>query len=232
MKSFDLNVNLRKETGKKSSTELRANGYVPCVLYGGKENVHFSAKRNDLQKILYTNHIYLVNLLLDGKKFISILQDIQFHSVTDEPLHIDFIEVWEDQPAVVSLPVTLNGSSEGVKAGGKLRQKRRYLKVSGMLKNLPETLEIDITPLNIGDYVKVGDLKYPDIELLDPPKSLVVGVTTSRIAKGMEAGEMGVIVTPEAEAAEGEAAEGEEAKGAEAATPKAGKAEGAKPEKE
>jgi len=226
MKSVDIVVNLRKETGKKSSAELRANGLIPCVLYGGKENVHFSAKVNELKKILYTNHIFLVNLNLESRKHIAILKEAQFHSVTDEPLHLDFIEVWEDKPAVVSLPVTLNGSSEGVRAGGKLHQKKRYLLVKGMLKDLPETLEIDITPLNIGDHIKVGDLKYPDIELLDPAKSLVVGVSTSRIAKGMEEGEMGVVVTPEAEVAEGETAESEEEKAAEG--PKAPKAEAGK----
>jgi large subunit ribosomal protein L25 len=205
MKSFDLNVELRKQTGKKSSVELRANGMIPCVLYGGQDIVHFAAKKNELKRILYTPHIYCINIILDGKKHLSFLQDSQFHPVTDEPLHIDFIEVWEDKPAIISLPIVITGSSEGVKAGGKLRQRRRYLKVKGLLKEIPETLEIDVTALRIGEHISVGDLKYPNLELLDPAKSMVVGVSTSRIAKGMEETEMGVVAPAEGEA-EGDAA--------------------------
>ena len=188
MKSIEIKADLRKETGKKSTIELRSRGDIPCVMYGGDNNVHFTAKMNDLRHIIYTHHIYLIKLDISGKQHQAILKDIQFHPVTDEPLHIDFIEVSDSKPATVSLPITLNGSSVGLKAGGKLRQRRRYLKVRGLISNLPEMLSIDITDLNIGDYLKVSDLSYPDLELLDPSRAMVVGVSTSRIAKGMEEG--------------------------------------------
>ena len=207
MKSIDIKVNLRKETGKKSTIELRNRGEVPCVMYGGEKNIHFTAKANDLRHIIYTHNVYIIKLDIEGKPYSAILKDIQFHAVTDEPLHIDFIEVSENNPAIVELPVSIIGSSVGIKAGGKLRQRRRYLKVKGLINNLPETLDIDITDLNIGQFLKVGDLKYPNLELLDPSRAMVVGVSASRISKGMEEGEVpGAEVEAEAEAgAEGEA---------------------------
>ena len=209
MKSIDIKVNLRKETGKKSTLELRNKGEVPCVMYGGENNVHFTAKANDLRHIIYTHNVYLVKLDVEGKKYSAILKDIQFHPVTDEPMHIDFIEVSESKPAVVELPITIVGSSVGIKAGGKLRQRRRYLKVRGLINNLPETLDVDITSLNIGQFLKVGDIKYPNLEILDPSRVMVVGVTASRISKGMEEGEVPSAEVEAEAGAEGEAEAGE-----------------------
>jgi len=214
MKSIEINGNLRKETGKKSTIELRNQGVVPCVIYGGKENINFSVKINDLRQIIYTHNVYLIKLNLDGQQYNAILKDTQFHPVTDEPVHLDFVEVSDNKPAVVSLPVTLTGSSIGLKEGGKLRQRRRYLKVKGMLKDLPETLVIDITDVNIGRFLKIADLKYPNLELLDPARAMVVGVATSRIAKGMEEGEVvsaavEVVAETVEEVAEGEKGEKE-----------------------
>lgn len=190
MKSIEIKVNLRKETGKKSTIELRSKGAVPCVMYGGEKNIHFTAKTNDLRHIIYTHNIYLIKLDIEGKQYKAMLKDIQFHPVTDEPLHLDFIEVSENKPATVELPVTITGSSVGIKAGGKLRQRRRFLKVRGLVSDLPETLDVDITDLNIGQYLKVGDLNYPNLELLDPSRVMVAGVGASRISKGMEEGEV------------------------------------------
>jgi large subunit ribosomal protein L25 len=213
MKSLELKANLRKETGKKSTVELRNQGFVPCVMYGGKENILFSVRLNDLHPIIYTHNVYLIKMNLDGQQYNVILKDIQFHPVTDEPVHLDFVEVSENKPAVVSLPVTLTGSSIGLREGGKLRQRRRYLTVKGMLKDLPETLDIDITDVNIGKFLKVGDLKYPNLELLDPARDMVVGVATSRIAKGMEEGVPVGAIIEEAEEAEEEEAGAKEEKG-------------------
>ncbi|MBN1599448.1 MAG: 50S ribosomal protein L25/general stress protein Ctc [Bacteroidales bacterium] len=206
MKSIEINAGLRKETGKKQTKTLRKYGNVPCVMYGGEEVVHFSAPANDFRHILYTHNVYLINLNIDGKKYQAILKDVQFHPVTDEVLHIDFIQVFQDVPAIVSMPVEIVGNSVGIKAGGKLRQRRRYLKVKGLIKDLPESLDIDITDLEIGDFIKVGDLYFENLELLDPSRAMVAGVSTSRLAKGMEI---------EEEVAEGE--EGVEAEGVETA---------------
>jgi large subunit ribosomal protein L25 len=186
MKSIEIKVESRKSTGKKESVNLRKQGLIPCVMYGGKENIHFATSLNDFRHVIYTHHIYLVILDVDGKKYHAILKDIQFHPVTDEVIHMDFIQVDESKPAVVSLPVTVTGNSVGIRAGGKLRQRKRYLKVRGLLNDLPETLTIDISELEIGKFIKIDDLKFDNLELLDPGKSMVVGVSTSRIAKGME----------------------------------------------
>lgn len=190
MKSIEIKINLRKETGKKSTVELRSMGEIPCVMYGGETNIHFTAKSNDLRHIIYTHDVFLIKLDSDGKQYNAILKDIQFHPVTDEPLHLDFIEVPDNKPAIVELPITITGNSTGIKAGGKLRQRRRYLKVKGLINDLPETLEVDITKLNIGQFLKVGDLSYTNLELLDPSRAMVVGVAASRISKGMEEGEV------------------------------------------
>jgi large subunit ribosomal protein L25 len=187
MKSIEIKVNLRKTTGKKQSAELHRKGLIPCVMYGGKENVHFVATLNEFRHIIYTPDIYVVKLEIEGeKKHLAILKEIQFHPVTDYPLHMDFIETFEDKPTIVSLPVAVVGNSAGVRAGGKMHLKKRYLKVKGLIKDLPETLTIDISDVEIGQYIKIGDLKYDNIELLDPVRAMVVGVSTSRVAKGME----------------------------------------------
>ena len=190
MKSIEIKGNLRKNLGKKHTAALRANGEVPCVIYGGEENVHFSSSENELRHIIYTPDIYLVKVSIDSKQYQVILQDIQFHPVSDKLLHLDFIEVSDVKPAVVSLPVKITGKSAGIMAGGKLRQRRRYLKVKGLIKDLPDVLTIEIDDLNIGDFIKVQDLDYPNLELLDPSRAMVVGVATSRLSKGMEIGEV------------------------------------------
>ena len=214
MKSLEINVIARKNTGKKPTKELRKQSMVPCVMYGGNEVLYFTAHENDFRHLIYSPNVYLVKLNIDGKKYDAVLKDLQFHPVSDKPIHIDFVEVHDNKEVVVSLPITITGSSAGIKAGGKLRQRKRYLKVKGLIKDFPETLEIDITNLNIGDAIKVSQLNFKNLELLDPKLAMVVGVTTSRVAKGMEAGETGVIPTAEvaAEGAEKPAADAEKEK--------------------
>jgi large subunit ribosomal protein L25 len=186
MKSIEINVKLRNSTGKKDSVNIRKQGLIPCVLYGGKENIHFATTLNDFRHVIYTHNVYLVILDIEGKKYHAVLKDIQFHPVSDEVIHMDFIQIDETKPAVVSLPVTITGNSIGIREGGKLRQRKRYIKVRGYIKDLPETLTIDISELVIGQFIKIADLKFDNLELLDPGKSMVVGVSTSRVAKGME----------------------------------------------
>lgn len=218
MKTIDIKGTLRKEIGKKQSKALRNEGKVPCVMYGGEENIHFAADSNDLRHLLYTHDVFLVNLDIEGKKYQAFLKDSQFHPVSDDVLHLDFIQVFVDKPAVVELPIIISGNSEGIRAGGKLRQRRRYLKVRGLYKDLPEYLDVDITTLNIGDFIKVSDLNFEHLELLDPERAMVVGVSASRLSKGMGPGEEEIA---EAEAAEAEAAEGETAEGGEGGEPAA-----------
>lgn len=186
MKTIEINVGLRKQTGKKKSAEARKNLLVPCVMYGGEEIIHFEAHENEFRHLVYSNHVYLVNLNIDGKAYQAIMKEIQFHPVTDRIQHIDFVQVFENKLMTVSLPVTITGTSVGVRAGGKLRQKMRYLKVKGFIKDMPETLDVDISDLNIGNIIKVSQLKYNNLELLDAPFSLVVSVSASRVSKSAE----------------------------------------------
>lgn len=202
MKTLDISVKKRTELGKKSSKKLRAEENVPCVMYGGGETIHFYAHENSFRNLIYTHHVYMVNFDIDGKPRKAILKEIQFHPVTDKILHIDFIEVFDNKIAVVNIPIELTGNSVGIRNGGKLRQRRRLLKAKGLITQLPDVLEIDISELNIGESFKVRDLKYENLELLDPPQAMVVGVISSRIAaKGMA--EV-VEAAPEAEKPEGE----------------------------
>ncbi len=186
MKTLEIKGSLRQELGKKGSSNLRKQGLVPCVMYGGEKNLHFSAHENKFKKLVYTPDVFLVKLDLDGQVFDAVMQDIQFHPVTDRILHIDFVQVLQDKQVTVNLPIRLTGSSVGIRAGGKLRQRRRYLRVKGLIKDMPDRLEIDMTNLDIGDSLKIGDLGYDHLEILDPPRVMVVGVVSSRlVAKGL-----------------------------------------------
>jgi len=196
MKTIEIKGSLRTELGKKSSKIVRKEGNVPCVIYGKEQNVHFHAHENTFKNLIYTPDAHLVNLDLEGKEYKVVLQDIQFHPVSDKITHIDFIEVFDDKPLVISLPIKVTGDSVGVKAGGKLRIKKRHLKVRGYVNDIPENLLIDITDVKIHHSVKVGDLTYDKIELIDPKITTVLSVATSRV------------VTKEEEEAEAAAAAG------------------------
>lgn len=187
MKTLEIKGALRQGLGKKESKDLRKQEIIPCVMYGGEKNLHFSAHENQFKKLVYTPEVFLVKLEIDGQAFDAIMQDIQFHPVTDSIIHIDFIQVFPDKKVTVNLPVTLTGSSVGIRAGGKLRQRRRNLKVNGLIKDMPDRLEVDLSDLDIGESMKVGDLSYDNLDVLDPPRAMIVGVVSSRlISKGME----------------------------------------------
>ncbi|MEE9460631.1 MAG: 50S ribosomal protein L25/general stress protein Ctc [Bacteroidales bacterium] len=186
MKTLEIKGALRQDLGKKESKDLRKQKLVPCVMYGGEKNLHFSAHENQFKKLVYTPDVYLVKLEVDGQAFDAVMQDIQFHPVSDSIIHIDFVQVFPDKKVTVNLPVRLTGSSVGLLEGGKLRQRRHYLKVNGLIKDMPDRLEIDLTDMNIGESIKIGDLVYDNLEILDPPRAMVVGVVSSRlIAKGL-----------------------------------------------
>jgi large subunit ribosomal protein L25 len=186
MKTFELKASLRQATGKKDSKNLRRNKMVPCVLYGGKETIHFSAEERAFKDLVYTPHVFAVNLNIDGNSHIAVMKEIQFHPVSDIINHIDFIEVDPKKPIIIDLPVVITGNSIGIRAGGKLRQRKRYIKVKGLINKLPDELTIDISDLDIGGAVLTSDLTYDAVEILEPARSLVVGVVSARAAaKGM-----------------------------------------------
>jgi large subunit ribosomal protein L25 len=207
MKKISISVKKRKEIGKKATKELRKESLVPCVMYGGPEVLHFYAHQNEFLNLVFTPNIYIVEIDIEGEKHQAITQDLQFHPVTDKIQHIDFVEIFDDKPVIVSIPIQLTGSAIGIKEGGKPRQKRRSLRVKGLPVHLPDRLEIDITNVNIGDVVKVGDLSYPNLEILDPARSMVYAIVSSRIAMAA----MTIEDTTPAEGDEEAVAEGEEA---------------------
>jgi large subunit ribosomal protein L25 len=186
MKTIEIKGSFRTELGKKSSKEIRKAGSVPCVIYGKEKNIHFHAPELSFKNLIYTHEAHLVNLNLDNSSYKVVLKDIQFHPVSDKILHIDFIEIFEDKPVVISVPVTVHGDSVGVIAGGKLSIKRRNLKVKGLPKDLPEFIPVDITNLKIHEGVKVSDLTMDKIEFLDMKKSMVLSIATSRVAQKTE----------------------------------------------
>ncbi len=186
MKTFEIKGRLRKDVGKKSSRKIRNDGNVPCVMYGGEELVHFSVPELSFKDVVYTPNVYLIKLDIDGRTFETLLQDIQFHPVSDHIIHVDFKQISFDKEVATYLPIKLVGESVGIKQGGKLRLKRRKLKVRALPGNLPDFIEIDITNIDIGESIKIGEVVIDNLELLDPHRSMIVAVASSRIAKGME----------------------------------------------
>ena len=206
MKTVSLSGSPRVSVGKKGATSLRKEGRIPSVVYGGKDQTHFSILENEAKKLVFTPNVYLIELDIDGKKSKVILQETQIHPVTDRILHLDFLEITDDVPFKVSLPVSLEGFSRGVRNGGKLNQNFRKLRVFGLAKDMPDVVSIDITPIKIGDKIRVADLNVSGLNFLDPENAVVVGVQTARVIIEEEEEE-------EEEGAETVEGEGEESKG-------------------
>ncbi len=213
MKSITINGSKRESVGKKATKALRNAGKTPCVLYGGNQPVHFSANELAFSKLVYTPSAHTVVIAIEnGETFNAVLQDIQFHPVTDKILHIDFYQLFEDKEIALNIPVILNGSSIGVKNGGVLRRNNRKLRIKALPVNLPDSIEIDIEPLKIGDKVYVGDLLNENYTFLHSENTVVCQIKTARLAIVDE-------VEEEEEGIEGEeGAEGTTPEGAPATT--------------
>jgi large subunit ribosomal protein L25 len=182
MKSLAISAKTREKVGKSDSKALRNQGKVPCVLYGGEKQVSFYAHENDFRKLVYTSDVFLVELDIDGTKFSAIMQDIQFHPVTDKILHIDFLQVFDDKEITVSIPVKLTGLSIGVRNGGNLMHRRKSIITRALPANLPDAITIDISDLKIGMFVYIKDLRSDVYDFLAADNSVVVGVKTARNA--------------------------------------------------
>jgi len=187
MKTFELNGKVREDLGKKATKATRNVDSVPCVLYGGENNVHFTATNSDLRKLIYTPEVFLVDLDVDGKKCKAIMKDLQFHPVTDKILHIDFLQVSESKPVVIEIPVKLQGLAEGVKAGGKMSLEARKLKVRGVYTQIPECITVDVTNLGLGKSIQVGAIQVENLELLNAKNAVVAQVKLTRAARGAAA---------------------------------------------
>lgn len=180
MKTVTLSGSRRANVGKKDSLAIRKSGKVPCVIYGGKEQVHFTCSELELGKIIWSPNAYEIKLNIDGKEHRSFIQDIQFHPVNEKLVHVDFLELHESKPAKIKIPVKLNGAAEGVKKGGRLVQAFRKLTVQALPGKFPETIDIKIDDLNIGDGVRVRELNVPGLKFLDNASSYVVSVQVTR----------------------------------------------------
>lgn len=205
MKEVSLSGALRTHVGKKDANAVRKEGRVPCVIYGSGEQHHFSVKHVDMEKLIYTPNVYMINLDIEGKAVKSIIQDIQYHPVTDRIVHVDFIELADDKKVKMNIPVNLVGRAPGVLNGGKLQQIYRKLKVVGYPKDMPDTIEVDINALKIGMAVRVRDISVDGIELLNAPSAVVCSVKMARGAVNAddddeeEAGEEGAEAAAEGE---------------------------------
>ena len=184
MKTFELAGEVRSEVGKKATKAVRSAEAIPCVLYGGKENVHFTVTESAVRKLVYSPDVFVVNLTVGGVTTTSIMKELQFHPVTDKILHLDFLEISETKPVVVEVPVQLLGLAEGVKAGGKLSLETRKLKVKGLYTNIPEKIDVDVTTVGLGKTIQVGKLQVKDLEILNNKNAVVAQVKLTRAARG------------------------------------------------
>ena len=203
MKTLAISAKLRNGIGKKDSKALRNQGNVPCVLYGGEKQVCFYAHENDFRNLVYTPDVFIVELDIEGEKCRAVMQDLQFHPVTDKLLHLDFLEIFDDKEVTVTIPVHLKGNAVGIRDGGILSFRRRKIITRAIPGNLPDYIEINIEDVEIGQSIFIKDLRDERYTFLAPDNAVVVGI---RIAREL------IIEEEEEEEIEGEegAIEGEE----------------------
>jgi large subunit ribosomal protein L25 len=207
MKTVVIKGQKRETVGKKESKKLRAQEIVPAVLYGGEEPIHFAVPFSELRQLVYTPNVYLVDIDIEGAVYKAMIQDVQWHAVDEQILHIDFLMIHDGKPIRIDIPVAVTGLAEGINMGGKLSINLRRLKVKALATDLPNSVTVDVTELGIGDSIKVSEVEIGNVELLDTKSNVIVSVNITRAAKSA-AGDT-----------EGEEGEGEEgAEGEEAAT--------------
>ena len=194
MKEISLTGKMRTDLGKKASKSMRKEGLIPCNMYGEKkgenglpEAMSFAVSMTELRKIVYTPHIYVVNLNIDGKEHKAVLKELQFHPVTDALLHVDFYEINEVKPITIGIPVKLNGLAQGVRDGGRINLSIRKINVTAPYQAIPEHLDIDVTNLRLGKSIKVGELSFEGRELATPAEVIVCSVKTTRASKSAAA---------------------------------------------
>jgi len=186
MNSIAISGSPRENVGKRDAKELRYEGKVPAVLYGGKQQLHFAVEKTSLRDLIYSADVNYVDLDIAGQKVQAILQDAQFHPLTEEVIHVDFFQLDQAKPLVMQIPVKLTGTSPGVKMGGKLVQKLRKLRVKALPKDMPQYVEVSIEPLEVGKSVRVRDLNFQGFEVTNTAEDTIVSVTTSRALRQAE----------------------------------------------
>ncbi len=180
MKTVSLSGSLRENVGKKDAKMHRKEFKVPCVMYGGKEQIHFVADEKGLMKIMHTPVAHIFVLSVGGQKHNTIVQDVQYHPVTDRMLHVDFMEIIPEKPVTIGIPIRVIGTAPGVLRGGKLVKKMRKLVIKALVQHLPDEVIVSIDGLEIGDSVKVSDMVLENVTFLDPASSVILGIRTAR----------------------------------------------------
>jgi large subunit ribosomal protein L25 len=214
MKTIEIVGYKRANLGKAESKRLREDGFVPCVVYGGDEQIHFYAPMILFRELVYTNEAHFVHLNIEGEESQAILQEVQFHPVSEIILHADFLKITEDRKIKMNIPIKLVGQAAGVQKGGTLVRKKASLKVFGFPKDMPDHIDVDVTSLDFHHAIKVEDMEYKNLEFLDPAAAAIAAVEVSRAAK---------MAVEETAAATPEAAPADAAKKAEAPKKEEGK---------
>jgi large subunit ribosomal protein L25 len=190
MKEIKVSGKKRTEIGKKASKMLRKEGLIPCNLYGETKDANgapvamsFTSPMSELRKIVYTPHIYVINLIIDGESHTAVLKEMQFHPTTDALLHVDFYEVNDQKPITIGIPVKLNGLAQGVRDGGRMNLSIRKINVTAPYQAIPEHLDIDVTGMKLGKSIKVGELSFDGIELATPAEVVVCSIKMTRASR-------------------------------------------------
>jgi len=210
MKLVAIKGELRTSLGKKDSKKLRAEEKAPAVLYGGETPIHFAVDFAEMRQLIYTPNVFLIDLNIDGKSYKAIMQDIQWHSVEEMILHVDFLQIAEDKPIKIDIPVKITGHAKGIRVGGKLNINLRRLKVKALATDLPDTIDIDVTKLGLGQSIKVANLKSDKVEFLDQKSNVIVSVAMTRAARSAAGATLAVADDEEEEETSEEVAASEE----------------------
>ncbi len=189
MKSIQITAAARADYGKKATKAVRREGAIPCVLYGGGDVVTFAVDAKEVKKLIYTPNSYIVELNIDGKMEKAVLRDVQYHPVREQILHIDFYRVQEGKAVSIAVPVILEGNAAGVKVGGKLALSARKIVVSALEANLPDQITVDVTELELGKTIFVGDLNVENVKFVTPATTAVCAVRVTRASRSAQKGQ-------------------------------------------
>jgi large subunit ribosomal protein L25 len=186
MQTIQINGTARKDFGKKFAKAARREGQVPCIVYGGGEEIAFSVDAKELGQLIYTPNSYIIELNIDGNVVKAVMREVQFHPVREQILHVDFYRVQEGKPVAVNVPVRLTGNAEGVKIGGKLALSARKLTVKGLVEFIPDEIVVDVTPLKVGQTIFVGDLQHENLTFVTPATTAVCAVRVTRASRAAQ----------------------------------------------
>ena len=183
MKTLEIKATKRADFGKKAAKAFRREGLIPCIMYGGGEEIAFTVDTLAVKPLIYSPNSYIVNIEIDGKVEQAVMREVQFHPVREQILHIDFYRVQEGKPVAIAIPVRLTGNAEGVKVGGKLALSARKLTVKALVDQLPDEIVVDVTPLKVGQTIFVGDLQFENLQFVTPATTAVCAVRVTRASR-------------------------------------------------